>query len=430
MVDPGRMIAELARCETLSRRDMRDYQRTLLTRMLTRARSNVKLYSDRLAVVFRNDGTIDYDRWAEVPLLTKEELITCGDDKFDADLPETLKPFDWSATSGTTAKPFLAAKTRFALFMSACINERLISWGGLDPRKPLAIIRFGKDAELGYPEGKLIRGWSIASPGTPSYTLSQTTTTGQQIDWLRRKRPAYLSAYPSVAAEIANLAGSEGVSLGIEAVLTFGEAVLDDHVAAIRDGLGARIVDAYSAQETGFIALQCPVSDHHHVVSSTILLEIVDDTGKPVPAGTEGEVVLTPFHNAVMPLVRYRIGDRGVMAAGRCRCGCTAPRLAAIGGRSRDMFRYADGSRQFANLLVPDLQKAVPNLQYQLVQHSPTDIELRYVPDPSSGRVVDLMALQVLARRDLHPAVTIRASAVAEIERTPGGKFQRTVRLF
>ncbi len=430
MLDPRNIIAQLEKCDAMSRKDLRSYQEALLAMVLCRAREYVKLYQDRLDPVFGRDGKIDFTRWTDIPVLTKEELIACGDDKFDNDLPDAQKPFEWSATSGTTGKPFLAAKTRSSLLMAACINERLIALGELDTRKPLATIRYSKDPELTFPDGKTTRGWSLHAPGALSHTLSQETSTDQQIDWLQHRKPAYLTAYPSVAAEIALVMGADARRLGIEAVLTFGEAVLDDQRMAITEYLGARVVDAYSAQETGYIALQCPVSGDYHTVSGAVHLEIADQDGKLVPAGTEGDILITPFHNAVMPLIRYRIGDRGVMAAGRCGCGRTSPRLRTIGGRSRDMFHYADGSHRFANIAMSDLQAAVPLLQYQLVQHQPTDVELRYVPDPARTGEPDLEALARIARRDLHESVVIRVKPVDAISRTVSGKFARTRRMF
>jgi phenylacetate-coenzyme A ligase PaaK-like adenylate-forming protein len=432
MIPPEKMIAELERCETMPRRQLREYQRTLLSSVLRRARANVGLYAARLDGLFRPDGAINFDRWPEIPVLTKEDIRQAGDALFDHNIPDSLKPLNWTSTSGTTGKPFLAAKTQFALFISACVNERLFVWGELDPRKPFATIRYSKDQAIAYPDGQTNHGWSRRAPNAVSHTLTQTTTTDQQIDWLRRKRPAYLSAYPSVAAEIGETLGQQASDLGIEAVLTFGEAVLDHQSHAIRELLGARLIDAYSAQEIGFIALQCPVSEDYHIVSGGVLVEIADSEGYPLPPGTEGDILITPFHNPVMPLIRYQIGDRGVMASGRCPCGRTGPRLATIGGRSRDMFHYSDGSHRFANLSTPDLQAAIPCEQFQLVQHSPTDVELIYVLDRAHSVELapKMEELQRVAHRDLHPSVTIRATRVDHIPRTPAGKFARTVRLF
>ncbi len=40
-----------------------------------------------------------------------------------------------------------------------------------------------------------------------------------------------------------------------------------------------------------------------------MVVEIVDDEGRPLPPGEPGEVVATPLQVTGMPLVRFRTGD-------------------------------------------------------------------------------------------------------------------------
>ncbi|MEC5291115.1 hypothetical protein VSX64_11195 [Aurantimonas sp. C2-6-R+9] len=421
-------MALMARCERMAPSQLRQHQQSLLAAMLAQARRDVPGYATRLDRVFAGDS-VRFERWSELPVLTRDELL--GNDKehfMSQRVPEHLKPLSWSTTSGTSGQPLLVAKTRLAQLVSACLNERMLRWHNLDPRKPLALICHTTDKAAAYPDGRLTHGWALSAPKGPQHILAVATPISEQIDWLRRRRPAYLSAYPSIAAEIAATLGDAGPSLGIETVLTYGEALSRDQRATIEAGFAAKVVDAYSAQEIGFIAIECPASGDYHIPSETLLVEIVDDRGRPLPAGEMGDVLVTPIYNTVMPLIRYRIGDHGRMAKGRCACGRTLPRLSAIGGRSRDLFRFSDGSTRFANLHTGTLRACVPYRQFQLVQHSPTRVELIFIP-ADAGAEVDTAGLQELARRDLFPDVTIFATPVADIPRTAGHKFQRTVSL-
>jgi phenylacetate-CoA ligase len=420
------ILTLLQRTERMPAPALRQYQTDLLGDALRHARRHVKAYASRLDPVLDGAGRLDLSRWSELPVLTKEEVRAGGDDHFAHDLPDHLKPLAWSTTTGTTAQPLLVAKTQLALLLSSCQNERMLQWHGLDPGKPLALLRFTSGSEADYPEGQTLQGWSLSSRTGPHHLLSVRSTLDQQIDWLERRRPAYLSAYPSIAAAIAARLGERGKGLGLEAVLTYGEALSAEQRWTIESGLGARVVDAYTANEIGFVAVQCPVSGEYHVCSESILVEVVDEAGRLAPPGQPGEVLLTPFYNTVMPLIRYRIGDIGVLAEGPCPCGRTLPRLAEIGGRTRELFRYADGTTRFANLHSGQLQACVPLKQFQLVQHSEREVELLFVPLTDNPQI-DEEALTELARRDLHPDVRIRATPTAEIPRGPGHKLQRTV---
>jgi phenylacetate-CoA ligase len=420
------ILGTLEQAERLSTAELKRRQNRLLAGAAAHAHANVAGYRDRLGPVFGRSGKFLPGNWQQVPILTREEFREGGQDFFAHNLPAQLKPLKWSATSGTTGQPLLFAKTRLTTLVSACLNERLMAWHKLDPTKSAAFIHFAKDGESDYPEGKTTRSTSPFGVTATHHWLSVRASVEQMVDWLRRKRPAYLTVYPSIAAEIARAVGQDGASLGIEAVLAYGEALSPEQRDVIEGSVCAPVIDAYSANEIGFIALQCPTTHAYHIPTETILVEVVDENGRAVPAGTVGDIVLTPFYNAAMPLIRYRIGDLGAFATGACPCGMNTPRLETVLGRTRQLFTYSDGSRRFANLNVGALQTCVAVKQYQLIQHTPTRVELIYVPQ-EGAQPPDMEALGALARRDLAPDVVIEATAVAEIPRSAAGKVERTV---
>ena len=91
-------------------------------------------------------------------------------------------------------------------------------------------------------------------------------------------------------------------------VRTSGEA-LDPEVRGLcREAWGVPVIDMYSANEVGYIALQCPGTEHYHVMAEGLLVEVLDDAGRACRPGETGRVVVTTLHNFAMPLVRYVIG--------------------------------------------------------------------------------------------------------------------------
>jgi phenylacetate-CoA ligase len=86
------------------------------------------------------------------------------------------------------------------------------------------------------------------------------------------------------------------------------------------------------------VAFECPEQDGLHVWEDFCTLEIIDpDTGKVLPEGEEGEMVLTTLKRHAMPLIRYRTRDLTRILPGACPCGRTHKRIARIKGRSDDM---------------------------------------------------------------------------------------------
>jgi phenylacetate-CoA ligase len=117
------------------------------------------------------------------------------------------------------------------------------------------------------------------------------------------------------------------------------------------------------------------------------------------------------------------VGDIAMLSPEPCPCGRTLPVLARIFGRTRNIFRFVDGSSVWPVLYSADMNRLVPNRQYQIVQHTPTDIEFRYVP-AGDGAANDLPGLTAYMRSKLHPSVTVRTTPMATIPRSAGGKYE------
>jgi phenylacetate-CoA ligase len=69
---------------------------------------------------------------------------------------------------------------------------------------------------------------------------------------------------------------------------TLGSVVTDDIREIVRKGLGAKIIDRYSCEETGYITLQCPKHNHMHLSSPVTMVEIVDENGAPCGPASRG----------------------------------------------------------------------------------------------------------------------------------------------
>jgi phenylacetate-CoA ligase len=104
------------------------------------------------------------------------------------------------------------------------------------------------------------------------------------------------------------------------------------------------MVDMYTCQEAGYLALQCPDHPHYHVQSENVLLEVVDDQGLPCAPGEVGRVLVTSLNNFATPLIRYEIGDYAEVGAA-CSCGRGLPVLKRIMGRYRNLLTLPDGTR-------------------------------------------------------------------------------------
>lgn len=96
--------------------------------------------------------------------------------------------------------------------------------------------------------------------------------------------------------------------------------------------------DTYATADIGSIASSCEKNTGMHV-NTDVIVEIIDpSTGKVLPPGEVGEIVVTPF-DQVYPLIRFGTGDLSMLITETCSCGRTTPRIPKIMGRSGDAVR-------------------------------------------------------------------------------------------
>ncbi len=184
---------------------------------------------------------------------------------------------------------------------------------------------------------------------------------------IARFRPAYVHAYPSSAAALAELLRPGDLALPVRAVLLASEPATPAQLAAIRR------------------LFRCPVSLNYGLSERTNLAFAgYDDEGlgnyrfQPLYGWSENridedrcEIVGTSLWNDLMPLIRYRTGDYGrIGAGGRC---------AAIDGRGQDFLVDRSGRR------IPGLAIVIDEVTwdfvrlYQVRQRRPGAITLAVV---------------------------------------------------
>ena len=151
-----------------------------------------------------------------------------------------------------------------------------------------------------------------------------------------------LCCTPTYALHLAEIAAKEGIDLRQSAIRTLSVAgEPGGSIPATRARLaelwpGARVYDHHGMTEVGPVSYECPARPGAlHVIERAFIAEVVDPaTGQPVPAGAQGELILTNLGRTGSPLLRYRTGDLVCHAPRTTHhaCLCGSPDLALEGG--------------------------------------------------------------------------------------------------
>ena len=110
----------------------------------------------------------------------------------------------------------------------------------------------------------------------------------------------------------------------------------------IANGLGVELYDIYGLTEIygPGIGINCRCQKAMHMWTDYFYYEIIDSkTGKVLPDGETGEIVITTLCKQGAPLIRYRTHDLSRTIPGICECGSRFPRIDTILGRSDDMVK-------------------------------------------------------------------------------------------
>jgi phenylacetate-CoA ligase len=395
-------------------------QHSALQKLIAHAAATVPFYADRLGALF--DGhKFDWRRWRDLPILTRSEVVDHSDALTSSQVPEEHGLVTQLTTSGSSGIPLTFSRTRAVELRAQGLVQRGFLWHGSDLTAKMAYILPHYDRAQ-FPDGERYPYWTLATKllGIEGElaVLNINTPIDRQIEWLKREAPKYLHTFPTNARAIARALKGQRLE-GLANLYLAGESLSDEDRAECEAGFGSTIVDRYGAMETGQLALQCPQGTHYHVQSENALVEILDPEGNPCQPGSEGRVVVTPLHNYAFPLIRYRIDD--VVTVGEaCACGRGLPVITKILGRTRQMFRFPDGSEVW-----PSLGEAIWPLgpkQWQVAQVGPLDIEIRYVPaDPKRRPDFDQITALICDR--LQQKVRVQFRQVDELVALPGGKF-------
>lgn len=410
---------------------LRERQLQQLALVLRHACETIPFYRQRFATarfdVTRFDPRSESAAAAffQLPLLTRAEIQSAGDTLVTNKLPPDHGKFLSFGSSGSTGQPIKVLGSEVTHFFWGALTLREHLWHRRDLSGKLAAIRT-------MVESATMQGWGPATDAVyttgPSATLSISNDIGVQLAWLVEQNPDCLLSHPSNVLALARRSLETGTRIeNLREVRTFGETLPADLREVCRQAWGVPVTDAYSAEEVGNIALQCSEHEHYHVQAENLLVEIIDAEGLPCAPGQVGRVVISTLHNFAMPLLRYANGDYAEVGE-PCPCGRGLPVLKRIMGRQRNMLMLPDGTRHWPSFPAKIWADIAPIRQIQLVQHSPRQIEAKFLIDQALTPEQQQRFIHALQQSLGYP-FEIELRHVQQIERRASCKYEDFISL-
>ena len=415
------MLRYLQATQWFSPEKLKQQRLIQLNHLFQQACQHVPYYRDQDYVRFchsTQDNRL-MEQWLNIPLLTRQMIQQQTTALYHQALPYHHGEPMIMTTSGSTGQPVTVLTDRVMQFFFNVLTMRHYHWHRYDLSKKMAVIRDSELEGTEPPHGRCFDSW-----GRFAYGVTQTGPCHmlklcgphQQAEWVGKINPDYLLCYPTLLREL--LFNGMPKPPHLKSVTTLGEIVEPSLRKIVRDQWGIPLVDMYSSSEVGYIALQCPESDHYHVQEESVFVEVLDEQGSPCEPGEIGRIVITSLHNFASPLIRYDIGDYAEVGE-PCPCGRGLLALKSILGRQRNMLTLPNGEKRW--MVFTDALPFLKGMQFQVIQRTLYDIEISLVCD--QGQLAEEVMIPKLQHIFGYP-FHITFHYVTSISRSSNGKYE------
>jgi phenylacetate-CoA ligase len=150
----------------------------------------------------------------------------------------------------------------------------------------------------------------LVPPGVPAPPLSAATPIAELVAALNAQQPELLLGAVGVWRALAEEQIAARLRIAPKVAFFSSEAVTADVRRRVRQAWAIEPVTGYAATEAPAIATSSPEHPELEIAEDALVLEIVDEDGKPVAPGRPGaKVLLTNLINYAQPLIRYELTD-------------------------------------------------------------------------------------------------------------------------
>jgi phenylacetate-CoA ligase len=412
--------------DDLRRAELADWQAQRLSHLLREILPTNRFYAHKLQNILflRGADTAPFAELARLPFTTKAELLEdqAQHPPYGTILTYPIERYSrLHQTSGTAGRPlrWLDTPQSWSRLLDCWVTMfRMI---GVGPADRLCFL-FSFGPFLGF--------WTAFEAAAqlgclclPGGGLSSSA----RLRFLLDNAATVVLCTPTYALHLAEVARNEGIDLtgsSVQKLIVAGEpgGSIPATRARIESAWGARLFDHTGMTETGPLGIEC--CEHPgglHLLETECIVEVIDpNTTLPVPAGTEGELVLTTFNRPGSPLVRYRTGDLVRVDPRPCPCGRELVRLdGGIRGRVDDMI-VIRGNNLHPSALQTILHRFPEVAEYRMeVDHTAALPVLRIEVEPHPGIASDTLAERV--EHVIHTELLFRA----EVRTVPPGSLPR-----
>ncbi len=328
-----------------------------------------------------------------------------------------------NATGGSTGTPLTFYQDRYYW------NQRNLSvyyfdqWAGWNFGEPQLVI-WGAPTDLkndGHWKHQLSKFWRN------QYWLNGFHLTDEAMqttfDNMHQYRPQTILSYPSSLYQFAKFLSDNHLKpkWKLKGIIASAEMLHSHYRELAETVFETKVFNRYGGREVGLIAMECTAGRMH-----LNCRDLYVETDSHTPYNAPGDVLITQLNNYVMPFIRYRIGDIGVLSDERCPCGNESPVLADLLGRSTATFQTKTGTLIHGGYFTKQFYHITGVNQFQLIQETLHRCLLKLVINEAWTQETRRYLVESI-QNVLGPDVAVSITFVDEIPLSDSGKREFTI---
>jgi phenylacetate-CoA ligase len=368
--------------------ELREMQRRKLNDLLVYCNEHVPFYRELFALHGVDPrGVFDVDGLRAKEICTSKPIVRSAGESILS--REFVKDeLHNSATSGSTGTPVLFYMSRDNWCLRMATKYRSEDWIGKPLGTPATLIWGHKPGQTGKAKFKNSLYWAFQN-----YQFLSAFDIGEEslvaaVASIRRHGSRFVESYVTVIYLMAKAIAKYGLDPPrLDGIIVGAERLYDFQREEIERSFRCPVFNRYGATEFSNVASECEKREGMHVNMDNLWVEVVDGEDRPV-TGQVGDIVITDLENRAMPLIRYRIGDRGVMTDAACSCGRSFPMLKEVIGRVSETLKTEDGREIHDMYFLWKLSRAPGLVRFRVTQDSITHVRVEVEHDGSVDREV------------------------------------------
>ena len=329
--------------ETMPRKALETLQIEKLCSMLEQIYGRNRFYTDKFnAAGIHPDSIQTLDDLKRLPLTSKSELVQAQSDALPFGSNTTFKESAYSRfhqTSGTTGTPLRVLDTPESWdWWGRCWGHVLAGAGLTENDRMFVPFSFGPFIGFWAAVEGAQKINALMIPGGGRDSL-------QRLHLMKELGATAMCCTPTYALRLAEVAQESSFDLSeipLRTLIHAGEPGANVPATKVRieSVWNAKCYDHAGASEIGAHSFECEIQPNGtHVTESEFIVEVLNpETLEPVPAGEQGELIITNLGRIGYPVIRYRSGDLVVLNQQKCTCGRSFARFeGGVIGRADDM---------------------------------------------------------------------------------------------